>query len=314
MDIYNVLLRLMKKKLLVIIGARGIGDLIYHLPLLRSLHKSYKEKIIILSNKVNQAGEVYKNEKFVKKIIDFDNNRYGFVKTIKNIVEFKNKINKLNVDKLILTANYRRLAIPVLLSNARKKYIFGLGNLIIDKDKSLNHLTISERLMKYTKDLRLPVEVNNFFLTKPKIKKEVKNKIFINIDSHHDQNNWPINNYLQIIEILMKKNILYINFSPNKKHLLTYFPKKLLFSNKIHYTYKKKIFEIINTIETCSHVIGNESGPICLGSSLKKNVHAIYLPIYTKPESKIIFKKNKYYNADRLPADKIIKKIIKSIT
>ena len=304
----------MKKKLLVIIGARGIGDLIYHLPLLRSLHKSYKEKIIILSNRVNQAGEVYKNEKFVKKIIDFDNKRYGFVKTIKNIIKFKIIIDNLNVDEIILTANYRRLVIPVLLSNVRKKNIFGLGNLIINKDKSLNHLTISERLMKYTKNLRLPVEVNNFFLTKPKIKKEFKNKIFISIDSHHDQNNWPIENYLQLIKILMKKNIIYINFSPNKKHFLKYFPKKLLFAKKIHYTYKKKIFEIVKTIESCSHVIGNESGPICLGSSLKKKVHAIYLPIYTKPESKIIFKKNKYYNTNRLPAHKIIKKIIKSIT
>ena len=34
----------MKKRLLVIIGARGIGDLIYHLPLLRSLHLSFKKK------------------------------------------------------------------------------------------------------------------------------------------------------------------------------------------------------------------------------------------------------------------------------
>ena len=33
----------MKKKILVIIGARGIGDLIYHLPLLRSLHLTHKQ-------------------------------------------------------------------------------------------------------------------------------------------------------------------------------------------------------------------------------------------------------------------------------
>ena len=48
------------KKTLVIIAARGIGDLIYHLPLLRSLYESYKEKLIILSNKVNHSKEVYK--------------------------------------------------------------------------------------------------------------------------------------------------------------------------------------------------------------------------------------------------------------
>ena len=52
------------KKTLVIIAARGIGDLIYHLPLLRSLYESYKEKLIILSNKVNHCKEVYKFETF----------------------------------------------------------------------------------------------------------------------------------------------------------------------------------------------------------------------------------------------------------
>ena len=52
---------------------------------------------------------------------------------------------------------------------------------------------------------------------------------------------------------------------------------------------------------------------MCLGSSLKKNVHAIYMPIHTKPESKIIYKKNKYYNTSKLKDSEIVKKIINSI-
>ena len=113
----------MKKKILVIIGARGIGDLIYHLPLLRSLYATYGQKLIILSNRVNQSKEVFKNEVFIKKIIEFDNYRYGLFKTLINIIKFKNLINKLNVDYLVLTANYRRLILPVLLSNVKTKKI-----------------------------------------------------------------------------------------------------------------------------------------------------------------------------------------------
>ena len=52
------------KKSLIIIAARGLGDLIYHLPLLRSLYESYGEKLIIISNKVNHSKEVYKHETF----------------------------------------------------------------------------------------------------------------------------------------------------------------------------------------------------------------------------------------------------------
>ena len=306
----------MKKKILVIIGARGIGDLIYHLPLLRSLHLTHKQKLIILSNKVNQAKEVFKNENFFEKIIEFDNYRYGIFKTLINIIKFKNLINKLNIDLLVLTANYRRLIFPVLLSNARIKEIFGVGLFKINKDRTLDHLTISERLLKYTNELNLKKKINNFFLT-PKNLKTSKNirskKVFISIDSHHDQNNWPIQNYLIIINKLIKRNNVFVNFAPNKKYFLKYFPRNLINSKKIRFTYKKKISEIIKIISQSDVIIGNESGPVCLGSSLKKKVHAIYLPIHTKPESKIIYKKNNYYNAKKLSSKNIINKILKSI-
>ena len=88
------------KKSLVIIAARGLGDLIYHLPLLRSLYESYKKKVIIISNKVNHSKEVYKNETFYEKIIYFDNTRFPLFKTIKTIIDLKNLINQFNVDQL----------------------------------------------------------------------------------------------------------------------------------------------------------------------------------------------------------------------
>ena len=90
------------KKILVIIAARGIGDLIYHLPLLRSLYESYKEKLIILSNEVNHSKEVYKYEIFYEKIIYFENTRFPFFKTLKKINYLKNLINQTEVDQLIL--------------------------------------------------------------------------------------------------------------------------------------------------------------------------------------------------------------------
>ena len=109
------------KKILVIIPQRGIGDLIYHLPLLRSLYESYNQKLFILSNKVNHAKEVYKYETFYEEIIYFENTRFPIFKTIKTIINFKNLINRFNVDQLILTGSPRRLIIPVLLSNIKDK-------------------------------------------------------------------------------------------------------------------------------------------------------------------------------------------------
>ena len=303
----------MKNKIAVIIGARGIGDLIYHLPLLKSLYQSYNEELIIFSNKANKAKEVFKDEKFFKKIIYIDNHRYNPIVTIINSFKFKSFLNSYKIERIILTSNAKRLILPVLMSNAKIKNFFGTGKFLLTKDKKNDHLTVSERLLKYTAELDLPKKIWDFNLTINSQNIENKKNIFISVDSHHDQNNWGLVNYLKIINALRKDHKIFLNFSPNKKEILKFFLDRKIFFKNIVFTHKKNISQIIEIIKKCQYVIGNESGPVCLGASFRKKVHAIYLPIHTKPESKIIFKKNKYYNASKIKPNFIIKKIINSI-
>jgi len=303
----------MKNKIAVIIGARGIGDLIYHLPLLKSLHQSYNEKLIIFSNRANKAKEVFKDEKFFKKIIYIDNHRYNPLVTIINSFKFKSFLNSYKIERIILTSNAKRLILPVLMSNAKIKNFFGTGKFLLTKDKKNDHLTVSERLLKYTAELDLPKKIWSFNLTINSQNIENKKNIFISVDSHHDQNNWSLVNYLKIINALKKDHKIFLNFSPNKKEILKFFLDRKIFFKNIVFTHKKNISQIIEIIKKCQYVVGNESGPVCLGASFRKKVHAIYLPIHTKPESKIIFKKNKYYNASKIKPNFIIKKIINSI-
>ena len=55
-------------RILLIIPYRGIGDLIFHIPLIKGLYKKYNSKISILTNEVNRAKSLLKNEKTVDKI------------------------------------------------------------------------------------------------------------------------------------------------------------------------------------------------------------------------------------------------------
>ena len=55
-------------KIVLVIPYRGIGDLIFHIPLIRGLSEKYKSKINIITNKVNKAKYLLKNENSVKKI------------------------------------------------------------------------------------------------------------------------------------------------------------------------------------------------------------------------------------------------------
>ena len=60
-------------------------------------------------------------------------------------------------------------------------------------------------------------------------------------------------------------------------------------------------------------IVGNESGPVCLGASLKKEVHSIYIPVHTRPESQVISKNINYYNTNLISQKEIINKILNSI-
>jgi ADP-heptose:LPS heptosyltransferase len=303
------------KKILVIIAHRGIGDLIYHLPLLRSLTKKYKTKIDLLSNKVNRAKEVYKDENFISSINYFDYDRVKLYKFIFNFFKFIKIINSYNSDYTIITSGATRLTLPLIFSNSKKKCIYGRNSFFL-KRKIFFNSTSSVNLQRYSKKIGLAIEKENFFLKRKFFKKYLKQKnIFLSVDSHHNQNNWPLNNFILLINKLMLEtnHKIYINFSKNNFYYLRIFKKHFKNDHRIKYTYKKSISEIISIIEKSTYVIGNESGPVCIGATLKKKVHSIYLPIYTKPESKIISNNISYYNADLIRAEKIIKRILVSI-
>ena len=106
------------KKIILVIPYRGIGDLIFHLPLLRGLYNKYKSKIIIVTNSANKAKFLLKKEVSVKKIdyINFEREAQ-----IKNAFLFLKKINSFKADICILTAPSKRLIIPLLISNIKKK-------------------------------------------------------------------------------------------------------------------------------------------------------------------------------------------------
>ena len=287
-------------KIVLIIPYRGIGDLIFHIPLIRGLSKNYKTKINIITNKVNKAKNLLKNETSIKKI---DYISFQRENQIKNSYLFYKKINSYNSDISILTAPSKRLIIPLILSNAKKKIYFKK-----DRTRDLSKYIIKQSKIelgnfKFDKDYSLKVD-------KPKTSKK---NIFISIDSRHDSNDWSQNYYIELIkQVLKNKSIynIYINFDPSKVKPF----KKIIdeFKNlkKIIFTYSTEFNKLILIMNSCSFIIGNESGPICIGAALKKNVLSIYYPKHTNRSSKTIYNKVKFFNTDVISTKKIILNIL----
>ena len=202
-----------KKKVILVIPYRGIGDLIFHIPLIRGLYAKYKSKIIIITNKVNKAKSLLVNEICIKKIeyINFERENQ-----LEKSFFFLRKINSYNSDICILTAPTKRLIIPLLLSNSKNKIYFKKDNI-----KNLSKYIIKQSKIKF-KDFNF---IYNYSLEFKKPKNVNKN-VFISIDSRHDSNNWNQIYYIELVDkILNNKSIkkIYINFDPSKyKNLKKY--------------------------------------------------------------------------------------------
>ena len=108
-----------KKRIILVIPYRGIGDLIFHIPLIRGLYRKYKSKILIITNSANKAQFILKNETSIKKIIYINFQREN---QIKNSFFFLKKVNEFKADICILTAPSKRLIIPLLITNVKKKF------------------------------------------------------------------------------------------------------------------------------------------------------------------------------------------------
>ena len=288
-------------KILVISAYRGIGDLIFHLPLFNYLNKKFKTKINLITVHNTKAKYILKKEKTISKIVYGDFNRQQILKKIVNLTS---EINRFKSDLAVLTAPSKRLRASLLISNAKKKIYFS----------KLNEKDLSKYIYKETKkQFQISKLEKNYKLNLNIISnKNNKKNIFLNIDSFHNQNNWGQENYLKLISrLLEKKYKLFINFSPRNKEKFNLILKKLNNKSKINFTYNKNFNEVLKIIQACNYIIGNESGPICIGAALRKKVLSIYNPLTTPKSSKIIYKKIKYINSRNVNSKTIHKKILK---
>jgi len=308
------------KKILVIIPHRGIGDVIFHLPLLRALKDHFNQKLYIISNKNNKAKEILYKENLIKKIIYLNFDRGNFINYILNFFVLKNKINIFKTDLTILTDPSKRLVIPLFFSNAKNKIYSGINTFMeffsnkkyyrsnfLAKNLNIiiNHLGINHLSNSYK--LNYASTNKDIF----KFKKYKKPWFFINIDSHHNHNNWDLFFFNKIIEKL-KTETIFINTSPKNIKLINSLEIKLPQKNII-ITSMLSIKELIKIIYNCELIIGNETGPICLAAALNKKVISIYNENFSKPESRIISSKNLSLNVTKLGNKKTLDIILKKI-
>ena len=309
------------KTIVVIIPHRGLGDVIYHLPLLKTLYKNYNTRITIISNKANKSKDILREEDFLKKIIYFNFNRTNFFNYILKFIKLRRILNGLNAEILILTDPSKRLVIPIFFCKAKIKIYLGVKTFkeFLFSKKIFRQIPLANHLLNLIKSLKLNNPEYSFKLNKHWNKKKINNNrslkkpyIFFNLDSHHNQNNWNVEGFKKIIDKI-KNTTVFINTSPNNFKFFKNYLNKYVDKNNIIFTSKFSVTKLIKILSNCKIIIGNESGPICIGAALNKKVISIYTEKTTKPDSKIISTNIKYFNSTKLNENIIVNSIYRNI-
>ena len=79
-------------------------------------------------------------------------------------------------------------------------------------------------------------------------------------------------------------------------------------------THQFKFNKILEILQSCEIIVGNESGLICLGLSYDKKVISIYNEKHTQPESSIINGNVRYFNSTKSKDEDIIKDILEILS
>ncbi len=273
----------MKKNVAIIVPHKGIGDIIFHNSLIKSISKHHQKKIILFSNKSTKADLIYNKNKYIKQVVYIDLKRPKKIFYIFKIICITLNLSKYKINELYYTGNSKWHKISFkLLSILKKidlKYIKRKKKFIISHLNDLMRKYSIKNLKSY--HLNMPLVLSRSFLNKTKRLK--KPWVFLSIDTSEDQIQIPKNTLIKIINKVKKKyNTVFINTS-RKNSYKTKFIKNI----KIIKTSSFNILEINFLIKNSNLFIGNESGPAVMASiSCKKNI--IFLDKYVIPESKKI--------------------------
>ena len=316
------------KKILVIDPGKGRGHFVSKIYAFRALSENLKSKIIFLTKESTQAEAYLKNEDFCEEIIYLKEFRGGLSKIFGNIKEnlFQiQRLKNLNIDNCYIFHPSCRFAIIAHL--AKIKNVYGLGykyqNFFLKQNKRLYKSFFSKCVPNDNEAVRFVEKLFN--IEKINFKpmnnsSEKKNTIIaIGIASSEKEKRWSVDNYIELIRYLLKKN--YNNFliisgkdqtneEENIKEKLNNSSANFIFTSK------KKIFEVIPYILKCKFYVGNDTGFAHLFINYGINSHIIYgncVPQYYSNSINIIDKDDDIERSDNSINTITLDKVIKSL-
>ena len=286
----------------------AIGELLWILPIIRSIALHNKKKVILFTRKETSAKLLLEKEDYLSEIIylPFRKGLHQLADIIKQAIIFKKK----KIKKLYVLEEIVRPLISWKIAGIKEMYAFG-------KKKQKKYLTqkkfLSESIYKRHEFIRgkkflelLSIKYKKFnksypninlkkkFLYKKKYKK-YKNIIFLGVDAAEKFRTWPLEYFIDLVGLIMKKfnNSFFFLVSYNKNKDKVYkiqkFLKKKFKKNNSLSLIKHNMQNVKYYLSISDIFVGNDSGPANLSDCLGIKTFCIYGATAPPPnENKII--------------------------
>lgn len=274
-------------KILIIDPGKGWGHFVSKLYCYQKLAEHQNSKIIFLTKRSTQAEHYLKLSSFCEQVIYLEEPKKGIKNIFYNLKIFKKNIiaiNKFNFKKCYIFHPSLRYLLTAKFSNIKE--IWGLGykfqNFFLNKKRKLYSNFFSKVIENDNEALEFIKKITSSRIIEYKplytIENTLRDTIGIIIAASGNEKRWSINNYIEVINFLKKKNfkkfliISGIDQSKEEDLIRKEFEKDLSLTFSSH----KKIKDVIPYLIYCKFCIGNDTGFAHLSVNLDIETIIIY--------------------------------------
>ena len=258
-------------KILIIDPGKGWGHFVSKMYCYQKLAESLNSKIIFLTKSSTQAADYLKSTNFCEDVIYLNESKKGFLNIldyIKCFVANIYKIKKLSYKYCFVFHPSLRYLLIANFSNAKKIWALGskFQNFFVKKDRKLYSNFFSKTVKNDNETFEFVKKITQTSSIKFKpldsIDQNLRDTVGIIIAASGKEKRWSIDNYIEIIDFLKKKNykkfliISGIDQLEEEKLIKKSFKDELNFI----FTANKKINEVIPDLKNCQFCIGNDTG------------------------------------------------------
>ena len=273
-------------KILVIDPGKGWGHFVSKMYCYQKLSEYLNAKIVFLTKRSTQAADYLKSTNFCEDVIYLNESKKGILNTLDYLNSFIDNVKSIKKFNFKHCFVFHPSLRYLLIANfSHSKEIWGLGfkyqNLFIKNDRRLYSNFFSKTINdNETYEFVKKITHSSSIKFKPlySINESSRDTIGIIIAASGHEKKWSINNYLEIINYLKKKNyrkfLIVSGMDQSKEEELI----KESFKDELEFTFtaSKKIDEVITYLKHCKFCIGNDTGFSHLSVNLDVETLIIY--------------------------------------